>query len=138
MGAVRDLLKDLLPTLQEMPSDVFWRVLQDEWGACQPTWPHKDDLLALMRRHTKAAPYRGGGDLHVYRGCSGYCVRGLTWTTDRKVAVDFALGDRGFAVSDPFVMRARAPAKWIFMRLGDDVVLDPARLINLVGSNRCV
>jgi hypothetical protein len=127
-----DRLNDLLPVLQEMPSDVFWRVLQNEWRTCQPTWPHKDDLLALMRRHAKAAPYRGG-DLHVYRGCSGYRVRGITWTTDRNAAVDLAR-----ASTNPVVMQARAPGKWIFMRLENDVVLDPARLINLQGSNRLV
>jgi hypothetical protein len=126
----QDRLAGILPLLAEMPTEAFWRVLQSEWNACDDTWACRNELLALIRRHSAAAPIRDNRELIVYRGCSRARIRGLAWTTNRTVAARFAVGHRGIAVRNPVICRARCST--IFMRprgRGErEVVLDPAHL----------
>ena len=58
---------------------------------------------ALEWAQEDAARYRGeedraSGRVTVYRGCSAARKRGLSWTTNCKVAEKFAIGHRGFWV----------------------------------------
>jgi len=87
--------------------EIFWPVFLQYWSMCDDTWLWRSILLEELKVRTSRAPailYLDDGDrafydslpdvIRVYRGCSRPRVRGLAWTTNREVAVGFALGHR--------------------------------------------
>jgi hypothetical protein len=74
-------------------------------------------------------------EITVFRGCSRSRVRGVAWTTDRRVAEGFAHGHRFIRVPDPVVASAIIPKEHIFFwtdeRNEKEVVLEPRRLRKL-------
>lgn len=71
----------------------------------------------------------------VYRGCSRSRVRGISWTTDRQVAMSFAQGHRGISVPDSVLASATITLDAIFTvsqdREESEIILDPRRLRGL-------
>ena len=100
----KDRLPDLLGVMENMPGPMFWKAMIHTWSVCEDTWQYQDRLLVLLRQHAETAParirnallYDELDDLIVFRGCSRQRVRGISWTTDRRVAKKFAVGHRGF------------------------------------------
>jgi hypothetical protein len=97
-------------------------------------------LSTLKRRATELSPIgfmnsqdrafydQLPGRVTVFRGCSRRRVRGLPWTTDRKVAEFFARGGRLARQPDPVISSAEiAKATLFFVSVSRDqseVVLD--------------
>jgi hypothetical protein len=132
-------LPALLDLMEGMPAGVFWQVLTNQWNICDDTWRHVPALLELMRRHRAAAPARLNPsfptEFAVFRGSSRARARGISWTTDRAVALRFAQGHRRIPVPEPVIAAARIRRAGVFLfirgRREHEVLLDPAALIGL-------
>jgi hypothetical protein len=98
---------------------VFWPVFLATWSGCDATWPEKGWRLQLLRRHAarqsarlymtaqNATAFHGLPPLvRVYRGCARYRVRGISWTTDKDVALKYARGIRFDAEPDRVLAEA--------------------------------
>ena len=126
-----DRLAAVLPILRQLPAPLFWKALKRVWSICDDTWSQVPELLEIMRKH---GPARRGDDteLKVYRGCSIFRIRGISWTMDYSVAERFARGHRNIEVPYPVVARARINRSNIFMRVHDrgehEVLVDPLAL----------
>ena len=137
----------LLPVLRLIeytPSAIFWPALMNAWYRCDATWDHRVRLLKWnMKRLRKPALAHFSKSqrqffetlpplVRVFRGCSAPRVRGITWTTDRAVAEEFARGHRGIPVLEPVVASALIPKEHIFFVIDERqekaIVLDPRRL----------
>jgi hypothetical protein len=142
------LLPTFLDLMKRRPSRLFWPVFHEWWSDCDATWRWRADLLRYLRRHHAAEPgpsylqdnnrgfFDGLPDLvEVYRGCSRWRARGISWTTKRDVADGFACGHRGIPVPDPVIAQATIPKGAIFgayiHRAEGELVLDPRRLRQL-------
>lgn len=124
----------------------FWRIFNLGWNTCDDTWAHRGDLLNLMRRHGSGEPFLHGDagalyrrledDVTLHRGCSADRVRGISWTTDPKIAATFARGHRGIPVPRAVIARAIVPKTAIFTvateRNESELIIDPRRLRQLV------
>lgn len=124
-------------------TDVFWPVFQENWGGCDTTWNYRSQVLALLRRHAQIPLEHLSEDdqyvlrnlpplVTIYRGCSRDRVRGLSWTTNRAVAVEFAEGHRGIRVPLAVVATAVLPRVKVFTvfseRSEDELLVDPDAL----------
>lgn len=128
------------------PREVAHELFPRAYSGCDDTWYYRRDLLIDLRNQVRPGVPLGEGaeeflrdlpnPLTVYRGCHSTRVRGLSWTTDCKVAEGFARGHRGIRVPDAVVASAQIPKEAIFMvclgRQESEVVLDPRRLRRLV------
>ena len=119
-----------------------------EWGSlCDAPWPYRSYFAQILRdafRHVRLADMLPPGDLDwflsldpviaVYRGCQSGRERGLSWTTDLKVAAGFAVGKR-CSNSQPRLITAQIPKKHVLAVFADrnesEIVLDPRRLRRL-------
>jgi len=136
---------EFIDVIFEEPTEVFWQVFLDVWDGCDRTWPCKSILLSLLRQHhgntvshefmsseNRAFFDRLPNPVTVYRGCARYRMRGLSWTTERAVAMQFARGMRFDGEPDRVLVTAEIPKRWIFGAFIDrgesEVVLDPKRL----------
>jgi hypothetical protein len=132
----------LLESTIDEPADVFWQVFLENWNACDGLWQLRKILLdTLRRRKAQRSPiaflnaedrrfYDGLPDVvTVYRGCGRRRVRGLPWTTDRKIAAYFARGGRFPAPPDPVIACATIAKVDLFFvstdRNESEVILDP-------------
>jgi hypothetical protein len=139
-----------LPTILKLagpaPPAIWWPVFLEGWVHCDATWYHQDLLLMVLRHKSPARPFLPPGQqalldnlpdqVQVFRGCSHDRVRGVSWTTSRKVAEGFARGHRSIKVPDPVVVTATINKNAVFLvnweRSEDEVILDPEHLQNLV------
>ena len=113
----------LLHLLREEDGPVFWSVFNAAWPGCDATWAKRHELVALIRRKTPwrafaepddAAFYDGlPAHVNIYRGCTRRRVAGVSWTTDRDVAADFACGHRGIPVRNPVIASATIPKSMV-------------------------
>jgi hypothetical protein len=132
------------------PSEIFWRVIIDNWSACDASYHVAGVLLRLMRIHGRhdrrkwmnakqREIYDALPDLvEVWRGTDRSRVRSIAWSTSRKVAAGFATGMRGGAFPDPVIAHAFIPKEHIFWadEGGEqEIVLDPKRLRKLTVDN---
>ena len=66
--------------------------------------------------------------VEIHRGCSIERKRGLSWTTDPKVAADFATGHRGIRVPNAVIARTIIPKDQILSVITDrqecEVIID--------------
>jgi hypothetical protein len=76
-----------------------------------------------------------GGPLTIYRGCGRRRIRSVSWTTERKIAEQFAASYDGFKVPDPVVATAQVDRENVFAYdHGQDeyeVIVDPKALRSL-------
>ncbi len=124
------------------PADVFWQVFLENWCDCDGLWPMRQIMLSTLRhRAAQLSPIafmqpadrrfyaRLPDRVIVFRGCGRRRVRGLPWTTDRKIAAYFARGGRFPAPPDPVIACAEiAKADLFFVsaaRKESEVILDP-------------
>jgi hypothetical protein len=124
------------------PPDVFWPVVLEAWSVCDGLWPTRKIMLSTLKRRAAELSPIGfmssqdrafydqlPGRVTVFRGCSRRRVRGLPWTTDRKIAEFFARGGRLGRQPDPVIASAEiAKADLFFVSVSRDeseVVLDP-------------
>lgn len=118
-------VKELISLVDEVGSDCFWKVFIAVWSMCDSTWSHTPTLCALLEKNGQAPldlydeDHRRFFDnlpttLTVYRGCDRSRVHGLSWSTDREVAVHFAWGHRGIKASDPVIVTAEFDKSCIF------------------------
>lgn len=133
-----DRLPGLLPVLERLPGTLFWDAWDVLWWCCYDTWPHRDALLAMLKRHqhcSRARKYDANPPLTIYRGCNAAHVAGLSWTTDRHIAERFAAGYHGFKVLDPVVASATIHRCDVLdydnCHDEDEVLVDPAGLLDL-------
>lgn len=108
----------LLRELQALKSpEAFWRVMQECWTSCDDTWSLRDKFLRLLGSrgvipaHLMTPENRAFYDslpdrIKIYRGCSKGRAKGLSWTTDKSIAIGFARGHRSIAVPSPVLCRA--------------------------------
>lgn len=108
----------LLRELQALKSpEAFWSVMQDNWTSCDDTWWLRSKFLRLLgsrgvipahlmtpenRTFYDSLPNR----IEIYRGCSKSRAKGLSWTTDKAIALGFAQGHRQITVPSPVLCRA--------------------------------
>lgn len=95
-------------------------VFQREWSGCDDTFPYRRKMVALLRKWLRSC---GGPHfpmdaeaqavmdtlpetIRIYRGCSRRRIRGLSWTTRREVAEEFARGHRNIETPQPVIARA--------------------------------
>jgi hypothetical protein len=136
----------MLASLSGEGAEIFWPVFEIDWPACDASWRYSFWLLECLRRHAHCkldyvslecrAAYDALPDMvEVWRGTDRTRVRGVAWTTHRKVALGFATGMRGGAFPDPVIAHAFIPKQHVFIAYGSEceaeVVLDPRRLRKL-------
>src|SRR3972149_6292917 len=94
---------EFLVKVSGLPTHVFWPVFLRLWNIRGGGWSGRKYFLELLRWHANrqwARPYMENGAaaffdrlpalVSIYRGCARYRLRGLSWTTDRQVAMTFA------------------------------------------------
>lgn len=138
----------LLGLLEQASTTMFWALLREAWSACDGTWPYRDRLLRLLRKHTRHEnPHsflhddeqRAFDDLpdpiNVYRGCSRMRIKGLSWTVDLNIAAAFARGNRGIAVPQPVIASGQIPKSHVFAYYTDrhesELLIDPRHVAGL-------
>ncbi len=142
MVSSAELAEVMLAQIRRQPPEIFWPVFFQNWPSCDDTWYLRDDLLWQLQRNEEAAPgvnflcaeARAAYDalpdqVKVFRGSSRERVMGISWTTDRDIAIGFAQGHRGRKVTDPVIASGVVP-KWalygVCIDRGEaDVILDP-------------
>jgi hypothetical protein len=131
------------------PAEIFWPVFLSTWSACDMSWRWSAVILGTMRYHRDAGNSAekyihddlDGGDFYedlpdlieVWRGTDRPRVRSIAWTTDRKIAEQFATGMRRGAFDNPVIAHAFIRKTDIFFATESEaeVVLDPRRLRKL-------
>jgi hypothetical protein len=150
-----ELLRTLAPNLNDWsalahdaPPEIFWPVFMNEWSICDATWECHRALLRTLRWFARQQPASCHFTpeqsefydaltpvVRVFRGGERDRIRGVSWTTSRNVAKNFARGLRGPAVQDPVIATAEIPKEHIFFvnldRNESETVLDPRRLRKL-------
>jgi hypothetical protein len=128
-------LPRLLPIYRKLPGELFWRAFGCTWAWCYDTWPHRRPLLSLLNRHHRCSPARKHDDeepITIYRGCSSRRVRAVSWTTNRRIAEEFAAGHLDFKVPNPVIATAQIERKDVFDydngQDEDEVIANPAGL----------
>ena len=148
---------DRLPVLLDAVSDLHLREeggnalaanLLTSWvHMCDDTWRHRDDLieaLSNVRQPRDAAIVEPSSRewfdalpnvIQVFRGCSADGWHGLSWTTDKSVALGFAHGHRGIRVPEPVIATARIPKRMVLFATNEreeaEVLLDWDELRNV-------
>ncbi|MFK4561891.1 hypothetical protein ABIF94_002490 [Bradyrhizobium ottawaense] len=133
--------------------EVFWQVFHENWSDCDNAWGLRDDVLNALEwfgldgvcMTDEQQAFLSGvatdrySRITVYRGCSSARVHGLSWTTNPKVAQEFALGHRGIRVPDPVVLKAEIRKSNVITaipdREEDEIILDPLHLRCLRETN---
>jgi hypothetical protein len=125
------------------PREIFWPVFCFHWSHCDDTWYLQHYLILALRNHAPAIlsddeqkSFDALPDpVRVYRGCSRERIKGVSWTTERSMAENFARGHRHIPVPDPVIATGMIAKSAIFMtnkqRGEDEVLLDPDRLQEL-------
>jgi hypothetical protein len=148
VGGSHVRLGDFVYAIRAELPEVFWPVFLETWNNCDRTWPYRSFVLNLLRQaHSSVAAVKFMTDeaarffdalpepVPVYRGCARYRVRGLSWTTDRAVAMKFARGMRFDGEPHRVLAEAIVPKQAIFAvfidRQESEIVLDPRRLRKL-------
>lgn len=76
-----------------------------------------------------------GPSFTVYRGCSEGRLDGVSWTTNREVALEFADGHRGSKIHNPVLVSATCSADDVLLAVNDrdeyEIVVDPADLTDV-------
>ena len=76
-----------------------------------------------------------GNTFKVYRGCSEDRLDGLSWTTDREVAMGFAGGHRGIEVVAPVLVSATCDKVDVLLAVNDreefEIVVEPEHLTDV-------
>jgi hypothetical protein len=129
-------------------AEIFWPVFFENWPNCDDTWCVRDGLLELLQRcedeasgldflpaEARAAYEALPDPARVFRGAEREKIKGISWTTDRKIAAGFAHGHRLIEVADPVIATGLVP-KWAVYgvctdRGEADVVLDPQNVDEL-------
>lgn len=138
--------------LRGVDTETFWRVFNECWNICDDTWLVRTWLLDDLRHHSRFAPARRflvhdedkalfdclPARIEIFRGCNVNRVRGLSWTTKRKIAEGFAHGHRGIRLEEPVVATAILPKEAVFTAIDNrqesELVIDPRRLAKLAYS----
>lgn len=107
----------------------FWRIFNFGWPCCDDIWRHRAKFRSRLKARGAAARFLERENLafyhslppsvEIHRGCSIERVRGLSWTTDRSVASDFARGHRGIRVPNALVATTIIPEDQIFTVITD-------------------
>ena len=94
-------LSTLLQVIRNARSELFWPALMRNWPACDDIWTPTRRLVEAMRMHNRIPRREFYSDeqraffdslpntVEVFRGCSRYRVRGVSWTTERAFAESF-------------------------------------------------
>jgi hypothetical protein len=140
-----DRASQMLRLTEIVSSDVFWKIFHRCWSNCDDTWELNDRLVGFLSFHHADDPARSYMDseqanfhdslsktVRIYRGCAGNRIFGISWTTDKNVAVGFAIGHRGNPVENPVVVSTSIKKADIYTvitgRGESEVVFDPAAL----------
>lgn len=142
----------LLSALERQPINVFWPILMANWSSCDRMAAQKTGLLRIMTEANKYSPSRPylsekarewfdslPDPITVYRGCSKWAVRGLSWTTDKEIAEGFSRGHRYIMTLFPVLAQAKIPKSAVFFAAAggeSEIVLNPRRLRSLQVSKR--
>lgn len=133
-------LADVLSTLS---GELFWRVLYDNWQTCDAMGPQTAKLLSILVNENRAGHFSNfmpsetadwyadlPEELVIYRGASALAMRGLSWTTDRDVATQFARGHRGILVYMPTIFTAKISKEFVLAAFDNEreVVIPPERM----------
>jgi hypothetical protein len=141
----------------ERTGQLFWEMAQEhdsphqqvalflQWSnTCDAPFPWRRLIAEILRgalKHIRledvlAGPERTffeglGAAIPIYRGCQKGCERGLHWTTDRAVAMEFAIGKR-CTNQNPTLVSAYIPKEHVFGVFLDrgeyEIAVDPRRL----------
>lgn len=132
---------------------VFWQVFHENWSGCDNTWVLQDEILDALEwfgldgvdMTDEQLAFLSGlatdrySRITVYRGCSRERIRGLSWTTNAKIAQEFARGHRGIGVPDPVVVKAKVRKSNVITvisnREEEEVILNPLHLRCLRETN---
>lgn len=134
-------------------SEVFWQAFHENWSNCDNAWGLQDDILNALEwfgldgvsMTDEQQVFLAGlasdrySRITVYRGCSRARIHGLSWTTNPKVAQEFARGHRGISVPDAVVVKAKIRKSNVITvlldREEDEIILNPLHLRCLRETN---
>jgi hypothetical protein len=126
--------RELLDLIADDPAETFWPIFLTEWPHCDAGWQYQGKLAKILRRvgpcptgvYPRHAEVGGKfyaslpGRLTVYRGGDRSRIEGgISWTTDREVALSFAQGHRGVCPQSPVIATATIAKTDIFAAISD-------------------
>lgn len=135
----------MIRALSTVSRPVFWKVFLSVWNVCDDTWSHRAEILKLLRLHAPCRPFMGEEDaaffdslpavVTIFRGTTRVRVRGLSWTTEPRIAFDFAGGHRGIRLPEPVIAEARIAREAVLAvateRQESELLIDPKALRSL-------
>lgn len=142
----RERIHQLWQLIPAEPTDVFWPVVLDNWQISDPSRALQRVILEAFRQRAtecRAIKFmsvanreffdRLANPVPVFRGCSKRNIRGMAWTTDKRVAEFCA---RSFSTPcNPVIASAVIEKAHVFFVLTDreesKVILDPYRVKRL-------
>ena len=126
-------LARFLETASVLLNDEWWSAFAQVWPVCDDTWHLRDHVLDEMRARRQVHYRRKSLVVRCYRGCSFERAHGIAWTTDRKVAEEYARGHRQIRVPEPIIVQADIREHNIFVRSDErdesELILDPRCLL---------
>jgi hypothetical protein len=139
---------EMVSLLERASPEGFWKVLMIHWPNCDDTWALNDRLLNQPRKAAgavSAIPYYSDAQraffdslpqvVTLYRGCSRQRAAGISWTTEGKIAMQFARGHRQISVPEPVIVTAEVGKNDIFAVFTDrdekEIVCAPSRILKI-------
>jgi hypothetical protein len=119
-------------------------IFLDTWSMCDATRPYwsqiagelrsaraQVDITEFLEPEAHAWFSAAPAEITVYRGCQAGRERGLSWTIDQSIAIEFAHGKR-LPNRTPMLVTAVIPKEHVFAVVFDrseqELVIDPRRL----------
>jgi hypothetical protein len=121
------VIGEMISLIAEEPPEIFWPIFAEQWPRCDAAWEWSDVLVLLFQRvgpcpmnyYYADVGFQIDGEFYkdfwrdvpeqltVYRGAARSRIEGaISWTTDKRVAENFARGHRGIPVHDPVIATA--------------------------------
>jgi hypothetical protein len=139
-----DRLEVMLVLTRRKPAAVFWPVFHATWRACDNTYRVRNRLLKVLSSRdvearstdylpidAKALFERLPNPFIAFRGCSKARVLGVSWTTNKAIAEQFARGD-GTTLRYASLVTASVPKSAVFGVYKSDeeaeLVINPRRV----------
>jgi hypothetical protein len=124
--------RELLNLIANDPPEVFWPIFLTQWSSCDAGWQYQERLAQIFRRvgPCPADVYALCNDakffanlpeqLTIYRGGDRSRIEaGISWTTEREIALGFASGHRGICPKSPVIATATICKADIFAAIND-------------------
>ncbi len=121
----------LLDEVKGLRYDLGYKLFKDIWSSCDDTDGYRPEITEFFIEcfDVQEPPVVGLGEeawfghlperFRIYRGCDISRIGGMSWTTDKEIALSFALGHRQFKNPDPVVVSAYVRKDHVWMATND-------------------